>query len=131
MIGQQRRTTYKMTHIISAFPCLGKTTIYQLNKKRVFDREFNESRSILGMNGTERDEFSQLCADVINLQTRTGYYDYIFVTDENNIVSRLKTNRSFLEAYQDTDITFIFPNVFNDEVMRDYKRRVVIRSGED
>ena len=52
----------KMTQIISAFPCLGKTTLYQLNKKKIFDREFNESRSQLGMNALERNQICQIFA---------------------------------------------------------------------
>jgi len=32
-----------MTQLISAFPCLGKTTLYELNKAHTFDRECSPS----------------------------------------------------------------------------------------
>lgn len=57
-----------MTKIISAFPCLGKTTIFSLNKDTMFDREFNESRSIKGMSIEDRDVFFQQCASIVQLQ---------------------------------------------------------------
>lgn len=114
-----------MTHVISAFPCLGKTTLYQLNKERIFDREFNESRSVLGMNESEKYKFSHLCSEILNLQISTGHHDYIFVTDEKSIVSKLETGKS------ENSITYIFPNVFDKDVMEDYKKRVIVRSGVD
>lgn len=108
-----------MTHIISAFPGLGKTTIFTLNKDTIFDREFNESRSIRGMTSEEQILFFQHCADMVQLQKNTGYYDYLFITDHPALVERLKTN----------SITHIYPNVFQAEVMAEYKQRLIKRSG--
>lgn len=113
-----------MTHIISAFPCLGKTTIYQLNKDVIFDREFNESRSQLGMSDEEREKFTTCCAQIINLQINAQYHDYIFVTDEQSIVSKIEIDNI------NNLITYIFPNIFDDDDMEGYRRRVINRSGE-
>lgn len=110
-----------MTHIISAFPCLGKTTLFTLNKDTIFDREFNESRSIRGMSQEEQKSFFQHCADMVQLQKDTGYYDYIFITDNPELVTRLDP----------TYITHIYPDIFNESVMADYKQSVIERSGLD
>ncbi|EAE3734167.1 hypothetical protein E4T02_14525 [Listeria monocytogenes] len=107
-----------MTHIISAFPCMGKTTIFSLNKDTMFDREFNESRSIRGMSTEERDVFFQQCANMVQLQQKTGYYDYIFITDNPSLVSRLDSQT----------ITHVYPNVFDEEVMQEYKQRILERN---
>ncbi|WP_341485427.1 hypothetical protein [Listeria seeligeri] len=108
-----------MTHIISAFPGLGKTTIFTLNKDTIFDREFNESRSIQGMTSEGQTSFFQHCADMVQLQKKTGYYNYLFITDHPALVERLKTK----------SITHIYPNVFQTEVMAEYKQRLIKRSG--
>ncbi|MBF2389853.1 hypothetical protein IA525_03790 [Listeria seeligeri] len=107
-----------MTHIISAFPGLGKTTIFQLNKERTFDREFNESRSVKGMSLLDAQTFFDQCANIVKLQLNSNVYDYIFITDHRSIVLRL---------YQ-TSITHIYPNVFDEKIMEDYKKRIIQRN---
>ncbi|WP_271005728.1 hypothetical protein [Listeria seeligeri] len=107
-----------MTHIISAFPCMGKTTIFSLNKDTMFDREFNESRSIRGMSTEERDVFFQQCANIVQLQQKTGYYDYIFITDNPFLISRLDQQI----------ITHVYPNIFDETVMYEYKQRILKRN---
>ncbi|MBC1483977.1 hypothetical protein HCJ47_11210 [Listeria sp. FSL L7-1558] len=107
-----------MTKIISAFPCMGKTTIFSLNKDTMFDREFNESRSIRGMSTEERDVFFQQCANIVQLQQKIGYYDYIFITDNPLLVSCLDAQI----------ITHVYPNVFDEAVMHEYKQRVLERN---
>ncbi|MBC2184492.1 hypothetical protein HCB33_14115 [Listeria sp. FSL L7-0233] len=110
-----------MTQIISAFPCLGKTTLCNLNRDTIFDREFNESRSIRGMLSEEKVAFFQQCADMVELQKNTNFYDYIFITDNPDLVSLL----------DQTSIIHVYPDVFNDKVMEEYKKQVIERSGED
>ncbi|MBC2091932.1 hypothetical protein HCJ41_14200 [Listeria welshimeri] len=110
-----------MTQIISAFPCLGKTTLCNLNRDTIFDREFNESRSIRGMLQEEKAAFFQQCADMVELQKNTGYYDYIFITDNPDLVTKLDQK----------NITYIYPNVFDSGIMDAYKKQVVERSGEE
>lgn len=107
-----------MTKIISAFPCMGKTTIFSLNKDTMFDREFNESRSIRGMSKEEQDVFFQQCANIVQLQQKTGYYDYMFITDNPSLVSCLDAQT----------ITHVYPNVFDEEVMQEYKQRILERN---
>lgn len=112
-----------MTKIIAAYPCLGKTTIGNLNRDFIFDREFNESRSIRGMSRSNKEKFFKLCADIINLQIESGFYKYIFVTDDFEILKNISLNPS--------EITVIFPDASDGEAMREYKNRVISRSGED
>ncbi|MBC1391472.1 hypothetical protein HB795_14050 [Listeria welshimeri] len=110
-----------MTQIISAFPCLGKTTLCNLNRDTIFDREFNESRSVRGMLPEEKAVFFQQCADMVELQKNTNFYDYIFITDNPELVSLLD---------QDS-IIHVYPDVFDDKVMDDYKKQVIERSGTE
>lgn len=110
-----------MTQIISAFPCLGKTTLCNLNRDTIFDREFNESRSVRGMLPEEKAVFFQQCADMVELQKNTNFYDYIFITDNPELVSLLD---------QDS-IIHVYPDVFDDKVMEYYKKQVIERSGTE
>ena len=45
------------TKIIAAYPCLGKTTLSKISKKRFLDMEFNESSKTKMMNEIERSHF--------------------------------------------------------------------------
>lgn len=112
-----------MTKIIAAYPCLGKTTIGNLNRDFVFDREFNESRSTHGMNNKEKEVFFKLCGKIIDLHIKSGFYKYIFVTDDFEILKNISLNP--------TEITVIFPDAYDKETMLEYKNRVIKRSGED
>lgn len=110
-----------MTHIISAFPCLGKTTLCNLNRDTIFDREFNESRSTRGMSEEGQETFFQQCAEMVLLQKNIGFYDYIFLTDHPALISKLDPKT----------ITHIYPNVFDSNAMDAYKKQVIERSGLD
>ncbi|EHC5262587.1 hypothetical protein LAX80_014090 (plasmid) [Listeria marthii] len=110
-----------MTQIISAFPCLGKTTLCNLNRDTIFDREFNESRSVRGMTSEEREKFFQCCSELVQLQKNTEYYDFIFITDNPDLVTKLDQK----------NITFIYPNVFDSGIMDAYKKQVIERSGKE
>ena len=46
-----------MTIIISAFPCLGKTTLTNQNKEKYFDAEIYESRATKGMSKIQQADF--------------------------------------------------------------------------
>ena len=71
-----------MTIIISAFPCLGKTTLTNQNKDIYFDSEIYESRATKGMSESQQKEFFKASALKIKLIYDTGYYTAIFVTDD-------------------------------------------------
>ena len=122
-------TSKYMTQIISAFPCLGKTTIYQLNKGRTFDREFNESRSVLGMSEQNKEHFYELCGEILRLQIQSNHYDYIFITDYEKIANLVANAMN--DNGHGFGFTYIFPDVFNKDVMQDYYARVIKRSGVD
>lgn len=54
--------------IISAYPCLGKTTIANSDKEKFFDREFFESRTVIGMSDDVLDKLFSSFADIIEIQ---------------------------------------------------------------
>jgi hypothetical protein len=54
--------------IISAYPCLGKTTIANSDKEKFFDREFFESRTVIGMSDDVIDKLFSSFADIIEIQ---------------------------------------------------------------
>ena len=111
------------TRIIATYPCLGKTTLGDLNKKRIFDREFNESRSIIGMTETQIDQFFKACADIICLQADTNTYEIMFITEDDRLLREL--------AKRDIKPTLVFPNIFDDIYMKIYDTNVIMRSGLD
>lgn len=107
--------------IIAAFPCLGKTTISKLNKDKCFDREFCESRSILGMTPEQQDRFFDNCAGIVCIQYKADYHKVLFITEDERLLSRLENLKK--------DITLVFPDAYNTAFMEEYKQRVIERSG--
>ena len=97
------------TKIIAAYPCLGKTTLSKISKKRFLDMEFNESSKTKMMNEVEREYYS-------------GNFEIVFISEDDEILKRLLSKKiSFI---------LILPNIFKKRVMQEYKRRVICRSGK-
>ena len=100
--------------LISAYPCLGKTTISNLNdKSKVFDRDFNETRSRLEMSSEQMGKFVNACCDIIELQYKANYHDVLFVTDDEEFLSNLENRR--------IKPILVFPNGFDEEYIEEYK----------
>ena len=78
-----------MTKLIAAYPCLGKTTLSKWNRTSIFDREFNESRSIIGMSTEQIQLFFKACADIICLQLQTNTYEILFITEDERLLMEL------------------------------------------
>lgn len=110
-----------MTIIISAFPCLGKTTLTNQNKEKYLDVELYESILTKGMSESEQKEFFKANALKIKLIYNTGYYDAIFVTDDERLLSELRV--------WDLPIIHVLPNPSNMEHLQEYISRVIARSG--
>lgn len=110
-----------MTIIISAFPCLGKTTLTNQNKEKYFDAEIYESRATKGMSESEQKEFFKASALKIKLIYNTGYYDAIFVTDDERLLGELRL--------WGLPIIHVLPNPNNKEHLQEYISRVIDRSG--
>lgn len=110
-----------MTIIISAFPCLGKTTLTSQNKEKYFDAELYESKATKGMSQEEQKEFFKANALKIKLIYNVGYYDAIFVTDDERLLAELRL--------WGLPIIHVLPNPNNEEHLQEYISRVVNRSG--
>lgn len=110
-----------MTLIISAFPCLGKTTLTNQNKEKYFDAEIYESRATKGMSQSDQREFFKASAIKIKLIYNTGYYDAIFVTDDERLLEELRL--------LGLPIIHVLPNPNKEEHLQEYISRVVDRSG--
>lgn len=110
-----------MTIIISAFPCLGKTTLTNQNKEKYFDAEIYESRATKGMSKSNQKEFFKASALKIKLIYNTGYYDAIFVTDDERLLGELRL--------WGLPIIHVLPNPNNKEYLQEYISRVIDRSG--
>ena len=112
-----------MTIIISAFPCLGKTTLANQNKEKYLDAEIYESRATKGMSNSEQKEFFKASALKIKLIYNTGYYDAIFVTDDERLLEELRL--------WGLPIIHVLPNLNNKEHLQEYISRVIARSGSN
>lgn len=112
-----------MTLIISAFPCLGKTTLANQNKEKYLDAEIYESRATKGMSNSEQKEFFKASALKIKLIYNTGYYDAIFVTDDERLLEELRL--------WGLPIIHVLPNPNNKEHLQEYISRVIARSGSN
>lgn len=107
--------------IISAYPCLGKTTIANSDKKKFFDREFFESRTILGMPNDIIDKLFSSFADIIELQYLYGSQEFLFITDDERLLQHLRQ--------RNIPYTIVLPDVRQNAVFNEYKKRVIERSG--
>ena len=112
-----------MTIIISAFPCLGKTTLTNQNKDIYFDAEIYESRATKGMSESQQKEFFKASALKIKLIYDTGYYTAIFVTDDERLLRELRLFG--------LNVVHVLPNPNNKEHLHEYISRVIARSGLD
>lgn len=110
-----------MTIIISAFPCLGKTTLTNQNKEKYLDAELHESISTRGMSESDQREFFKASALKIKLIYNTGYYDAIFVTDDERLLKELRL--------WGLPIIHVLPNPNNRKHLQEYISRVISRSG--
>lgn len=109
--------------LISAYPCLGKTTITSLNnKQKIFDRDFNETRSTLGMSLEQKKKFYNSCCDIIQLQYETGFHDVLFITDDEAFLGNLES--------RGIKPILVFPDGFDKDYIKEYKEKVIARSGE-
>lgn len=111
--------------IIAAYPCLGKTTIYQLNKDKCFDREFCESRSTLGMTPEQQDRFFDNCAEIVRTQYEADYHKVLFITEDERLLSRLEDLKK--------DIILVFPAISDRDssLIQGYIEHVIERSGKE
>ena len=107
--------------IISAYPCLGKTTITNSNKEKFFDREFFESQTILGMPDDVIDKIFSNFADIVELQYQYGSQDVLFITDDERLLKYLRR--------RNIPYTIVLPDVRQNTVFNEYKKRVIERSG--
>ena len=107
--------------IISAYPCLGKTTITNSNKEKFFDREFFESQTILGMPDDVIDKIFSNFADIVELQYQYGLQDVLFITDDERLLKYLRR--------RNIPYTIVLPDVRQNTVFNEYKKRVIERSG--
>ena len=107
--------------IISAYPCLGKTTITNSNKERFFDRDFFESRIVIGMPNHVIDKIFNSFADIIELRYQYGSQDILFITDDERLLKQLRQ--------RNIPYTIVLPDVRQNAVLNEYKKRVVERSG--
>lgn len=107
--------------IISAYPCLGKTTIANSNKEKFFDREFFESRTVIGMPNHVIDKIFNSFADIIELQYQYGSQNILFITDDERLLKQLRQ--------RNIPYTIVLPDVRQNSVFNEYKKRVIGRSG--
>ena len=110
------------TRIIAAYPCLGKTTLSKISKKRFLDMEFNESSKTKMMSEVERSHFFDFCVQKIEEEYYSGNFEIVFISEDDEMSKRLLSKKiSFI---------LILPNIFKKRVMQEYKRRVICRSGK-
>ena len=107
--------------IISAYPCLGKTTIANSNEEKFFDREFFESRTVIGMPDDVVDRLFSSFANIIELQYQYGSQDVLFITDDERLLKHLRR--------RNIPYTIVLPDVRQNAVFNEYKKRVIGRSG--
>ena len=81
------------TKIIAAYPCLGKTTLSKISKKRFLDMEFNESSKTKMMNEAERSHFFDFCVQKIEEEYYSGNFEIIFISEDDEILKRLLSKK--------------------------------------
>ncbi|MBQ9550005.1 MAG: hypothetical protein IJU87_04255 [Lachnospiraceae bacterium] len=104
--------------IIAAYPCLGMTTILNLNKDRCINRKFDIKRSVEGLGSTASERFFDCCAEIITLQYRSNPYEIMFIDDNDSLIKRLGNDPELKR-----DIVLIYPNASDWNVMEEYLLR--------
>ena len=112
-----------MTIVVSAFPCLGKTTLTNKRKDLYFNAEIYESRATKNMGISQQREFFRNHARNIQLIQETNTYKCIFVTDDVMLIEELNK----LGIY----VIYVATNVNNPDSIVNYRKRVISRSGVD
>lgn len=111
-----------MTKIISGFPCIGKTTLYQTNKRIYMDLEFRESATTKGMTHAQKDSVFSCYAQIIKLIYASAYYDYVFVTDNIMLLKWL--------YLPDVPYTFVVPDPNDHAYICEHHKRVLERNDQ-
>ena len=109
------------TRKISAFPSLGKTSLTKKYKDIYFDFEIYETRATKGMNQLQKFEFFKNCARNIQILYEAGFYEVIFITDDERLLRELRK--------LNLEIIHVLPNINKKDDLLEYKERVVTRSG--
>lgn len=105
-----------MTKIISAYPCVGKTTLYRKDRNKYMDLEFRETASTKGMGPEREKRMYEHYADIIYEMQQVGTYEYIFITDNELLLKELvKRNIKF---------TYVVPDPDDMDYMREHYLRV-------
>ena len=102
---------------------MGKTTIANSNEEKFFDREFFESRTVIGMSDDVVDRLFSSFANIIELQYQYGSQDVLFITDDERLLKHLRR--------RNIPYTIVLPDVRQNAVFNEYKKRVIERSGID
>lgn len=108
---------------IAAYPCLGKTTFAKKYEQSILDSEFRESAHTRHMTEQESDRFFDLCTDILSLHKEAEDYPYIFITEDERLLTRLKE--------KGIHPVLVFPNPADLIYMEEYERQVIQRSGKE
>ncbi len=111
------------TQLIASYPCLGKTTLAKLNRNHLFERDFKEMRTTENMPFDDMITFFNACTQIIITHQRTNVFDYILISDDERILSKL-------DEYNIRPI-LVFPDAYNKKYMDDYIKTVKSRYGKE
>ena len=109
--------------LVSAFPCLGKTTLYKINKQVIFDSEFNETKSIKELNEEQIFHFFRACADIVELRNKNSNSLVQFITDDDRLLQEL-----YIRGIKPI---LVFPDIFDESYLKEYRKKVIERSGKE
>lgn len=73
------------------------------------------------MNQLQEFEFFKNCARNIQILYETGFYEVIFITDDERLLQELRK--------LNLEIIHVLPNINNKDDLLEYKERVIKRSG--
>lgn len=109
-----------MTKLISAYPCVGKTTLYRSDRERYMDLEFRETASTKGMNSECKKRMYAHYADIISEMLLTGTYKYIFITDNELLLKEL--------AKRKIPFTYVVPDPDDAAYRKQHYQRTIDRN---
>lgn len=112
-----------MTKIIAGFPCIGKTTVGNWDKHRFMDLEFRETASARGMSKANIERLYDNYIEIIKNIVSTGYYEFLFVTDNPKMLDRLINSG--------LKITYVIPDPQDSHYINFHKGLVLNRDSED
>lgn len=123
LFGSNSETLKSDTKIISGFPCIGKTTLYNSNRDKFMDLEFRETATSKGMDDRTLYKLYDSYVNIIECVLQANHYEYVFITDNLMLLKKLINKGISFE--------YIVPDLSDNDFITEHYNRVLNRNNQE